>query len=277
MVVWVTGASSGLGLNTALQLQAAGMTVVAGARSFASKEGESEGGFRLYLDVKDEASCCRFRDRALELYGIPDALCCCAGVLTLGACEEYDRDELRDVMETNFIGMASVVSLVLPLMRENKKGKIVLFSSVNGLLGIPFQGAYTASKHAIEGYAEALRMEVMPYGISVCVIEPGDHTSGSSAYRRRAQKTALDTSPYHDAFQSATRQISHDEATGSDPRLLGREIAKLLAKDHLPCRKIIAKPDQHFAVFMHRVLPVRLFMQIIMKYYVKPIQRGMNQ
>ncbi len=180
MIVWVSGASSGLGFHTSLQLKNAGFTVVSGARSYRDQEGEAENGYRLYLDVRDEASMDRFAEQAMSLFGPPDVLCCCAGVLTLGACEDYTLQELRDVMETNFFGQAMMIRRALPLMRKNGGGKIVLFSSVNGVLAVPYQGAYTASKHAVEGYAEALRMEASPFKVSVCVVEPGDHRSGSS-------------------------------------------------------------------------------------------------
>lgn len=86
-------------------------------------------------------------------------------------------------METNFLSMVRVNQQVLPLMREKGGGKVVLFSSINGLMGLPFQSAYTASKHAIEGYAECLAQEVTPFGIQVMLIEPGDHRGGSSRCR----------------------------------------------------------------------------------------------
>lgn len=270
MVVWVTGASSGLGLHTALELKKAGMTVVCGARSFGGNEGEGEGGYRLYLDVKDVSSIDAFCERAFAFAGAPDALCCCAGVLTLGPCEEYTLDELRDVMETNFFGQAAVIHRVMPMMRARGQGKILLFSSVNGRLGVPFQGAYTASKHAVEGFAECLRMEAAPYGVSVCVVEPGDHQSGAQTYRRRAGAMRGE-SVYHEAFERAVAQIAHDEKTGSDPDLLGKKLAKALQKKRLPCRLLIAKPDQKLAVFLHETLPVRLFSRIIASYYGKPI------
>ncbi|MBQ8081552.1 MAG: SDR family NAD(P)-dependent oxidoreductase [Clostridia bacterium] len=268
MIVWITGASSGLGLHTARQLKLAGLTVVAGARSFEGREGEGEEGYRLPLDVKDEASMDRFVERALSLYGPPDALCCCAGVLTLGACEEYTRREFVDVLETNFLGEALMVSRALPLMRKAGRGKIALFTSINGLLGVPYQGAYTASKHAIEGYAECLRMETAPFGISVCVVEPGDHQSGSQKYRRHA-RTKDPESPYYADYQKAVSQIAHDEENGSDPDILGKRLARALQRKRLPARLIIGKADQHLAVLLHRLLPARLFSRLLSFYYMR--------
>lgn len=264
--VWVTGASSGLGLHTALQLRKDGWTVIAGARSF--REGKAEDGIiRLPLDVTREESVAEFCRRAAET-GLPDALVQCAGMLVLGSCEETDTEEFRKVMDTNYLGMVRMNRQVLPLMRKRGGGKIVMFSSINGLMGIPFQSAYTASKHAIEGYAECLALEVKPFGIQVMLVEPGDHRSGSDKYRPHAA-AMTESSPYAAAYDSATKQIHHDETNGSDPDVLGRKIARILDRKTIPFRKRIASADQHLAVYMHRFLGARINCAVLRKYYIK--------
>ena len=269
-VVWITGASSGLGLHTAQALVRAGFTVVAGARSFAA--GKTVPGCAcLPLDVTDGQSVRAFTDAALSLHGAPDALVNCAGILILGACETYGLDELRQVMDTNFFGQAAMISAVLPLMRARGSGRIVNFSSINGLLGIPFEGAYTASKHAVEGYSECLSLEARPFGVEVMLVEPGDHKSGSRLYRRHSRGMAGD-SPYKTAFELGTKVIAHDEENGSDPDRLGDRIAKALRRRRLPRRLRIARLDQHFAVLLHDLLPNGLFERIIANYYRKPIR-----
>ena len=266
-VVWITGASSGLGLHTAQALARNGFTVVAGARSFG--KGKTVAGCHcLPLDVTSRESIDAFAAEALKAFGPPDILVNCAGMLILGACESYALDELRQVMETNFFSQAAMISKVLPYMREKKKGRIVNFSSINGLLGIPFEGAYTASKHAIEGYSECLSYEVKPFGIEIMLVEPGDHRSGSSAYRRHSAGMT-DASPYKTAFDTGTARIAHDEANGSDPDRLGEKIAKDLKRKRLPRRLRVAKPDQHLAVVLHDLLPNRWFEKIIGPYYGK--------
>ncbi len=266
-VVWITGASSGLGLHTAQALAQSGFTVIAGARSFG--QGKSVPGCAcLPLDVTDAGSIGAFVREAEKTGGSPDALVNCAGMLVLGACESYALSELRQVMETNFFGQAAMISAVLPLMRANGHGRIVNFSSINGLLGIPFEGAYTASKHAVEGYSECLALEVKPFGVEVMLVEPGDHRSGSAAYRHHS-KGMTDQSPYKADFDSGTAAIARDEAGGSDPDILGRKIASALRKKRLPRRLRVAKPDQHLAVILHDVLPARLFDWILRDYYCK--------
>ncbi len=265
--VWLTGASSGLGLSCARAFVRAGFRVVSGARSFAASEGVTDdAGYHLPLDVTDRESVSDFANKAFAFAGPPDILVLCAGILILGPFEEYSIEEVHSVMDTDFYGMVRTVQAALPLMRENGGGKIICFSSINGLLGIPYQGAYTSAKHAVEGFCESLSMEVKPFGIQVTLIEPGDHRSGSDAYRRHAARTA-DSTLYRPSFDNVTSVIRHDEENGSDPARLGDKLVRLSRRRHLPLRRRIASPDQHLAVFLHRILPGRLFSFIISSYY----------
>ena len=268
--VWVTGASSGLGLHTAMALRDDGWQVIAGARSFTG--GQREGMTCLPLDVTDETSVREFCRRAAEI-APPDALVQCAGMLVLGSCEETDTEEFRRVMDTNYLGMVRMNRAVLPMMRERGGGKIVLFSSINGLLGIPFQSAYTASKHAIEGYAECLALEGKPFGIQVMLVEPGDHRSGSDKYRPHAA-AATAYSPYAGEYERVTGRIHRDETNGSDPDVLGRKVARTLDRKRIPFRKRIAKVDQHLAVYVHRFLGARINGLILRKYYLSEKQES---
>ena len=263
--VWVTGASSGLGLHTAMALRDDGWQVIAGARSFSG--GQKDGMTCLPLDVTEDESVREFCRRAAEI-APPDALVQCAGMLVLGSCEETDTEEFRRVMDTNYLGMVRMNRAVLPVMRERGGGKIVMFSSINGLMGIPFQSAYTASKHAIEGYAECLALEVKPFGIQVMLVEPGDHCSGSDKYRPHAA-AMTERSPYAEAYASTTARIRHDETNGSDPDALGRKIAKILDRKRIPLRRRIASLDQHAAVYVHRFLGSRVNAAVLRKYYIR--------
>lgn len=267
-VAWITGASSGLGLHTAMAFRDAGWKVIAGARSFGGNNGDADGMICLPLDVTDTESITAFVNKAGELCDHVDVLIQCAGMLVLGSCEETSMEEYERVISTNYLGMVRMNRQVLPLMRKQGYGKIVLFSSINGLMGIPFQSAYTASKHAIEGYAECLQMEVAPLGISVMLVEPGDHRSGSDKYRPKAM-AMNGASPYYKEYKSATERIHHDEMNGSDPDRLGRKIVKAIEKRKTPYRLRIASPDQHLAVYIHRFLPARLNAKILRDYYIR--------
>lgn len=264
MIAWVAGASSGLGRAIALAMHDAGHTVIAGARSFT--EGEMDGLHCLPLDVTDQASVDAFVKRALQIAPRVDVLVNAAAILLLGSAEETAPEDYRRVMETDFLGMVRMNRAVLPMMREQGRGRLIMLSSINGLLGIPFQSAYTAAKHAVEGYAECLAMETAPFGIQVCLVEPGDHRGGAEHTRLRAD-VAKD-SAYAAAFEAGTAVIRHDEAHGSDPDRLGRKVAALLKKRRMPLRLRIASPDQHLAVILHDVLPGWLNQLILRGYYL---------
>lgn len=265
-VVWVIGASSGLGFSVAKSFEAAGWRVIAGARSFDGSGEAQKGTYKLHLDVTSEESTRAFAEQALAISPRVDALIYCAGLLVMSACEETGADNYDNVMQTNFIGMTRMVSLALPAMRAQKKGRIVLFSSINGLLGIPFQSAYTASKHAIEGYAECLRMELKPFSIGVTLVEPGDHRGGSQHTRLLK---ADEASPYRVQAQSAVAAIRRDEAGGLSPDRLGGIVLRKVEKRACRFRVRIAKPDQRLAVFIHRFLPPFVGFAVLRSYYTK--------
>ena len=289
--VWILGASSGLGLATAKAFAENGWLVVAGARSFqrtqnagavqgtdskeftvTAKIGESfENGENvrlLPLDATDEGSCERFAREAFAISERVDVVCYAAGLLVLGSCEETSADEYERVMRTNFFGMVRMVGKALPVMRRQGNGRLVLFSSLNGLVGVPFQSAYTASKHAIEGYAQCLAMEVKPCGIQVCVVEPGDHQGGSQQYRLNAED-AQKGSPYGKEYASACRTIHHDEANGLLPNKLGQKVVRNVQRKKMRFRLRVAKLDQRAAVWVHALLWPGLFTSIMRAYYVK--------
>ena len=262
-IAWVTGASSCLGLETLNALHTSGWTVVGGARSFGDTE-EEAGILRLTLDVTVDDSVKAFAEKAFSRFGAPDALINGAGVMVLGPAENISMDELKSVLDVNFLGMVRMTKAALPLMQEKGSGRIVNFSSINGLLASPFQSAYVASKHAIEGWSECLNMECYASGIRVMVVEPGDHRGGGQKYRPHAEEIAP---CYRAAFLKGSATIARDEETGSDPKALGRKVAHALSRRRLPARLRVAKLSQHTAVFLHDLLPSSLFLRALSAYY----------
>ena len=269
--VWVIGASSGLGLATAQAFADDGWLVVSGARSFGAQSEADPADGRIHtltLDVTDAQSRAAFVQRAFALNARVDALVYCAAVLVLGPCEETTHAEYERVMQTNFLGLTDMVTMALPAMRAQHSGKLILFSSINGLLGIPFQSAYTASKHAVEGYAECLAMEVRPFGIQVCLVEPGDHRGGSQHTRLHTTISA-DASPYAEACRTACTIIHRDESGGLLPAKLGKHVLRNANRTHMRFRLRVAKPDQRLAVILHDMLPTSLNFAILRDYYGK--------
>jgi NAD(P)-dependent dehydrogenase (short-subunit alcohol dehydrogenase family) len=263
-VVWVSGSSSGLGRAAAAALKQSGWRVIAGARSFTGEEAEAEYGQALPLDVRDDASVRAFCDQAFALAGPPDALVNAAAILTLGPAEEIPLNELQAVMDTVLMGALRLTRAALPLMRRKGGGKIVMFSSLNGLMPTPFQGAYVSAKHALEGFSECLMLETRGQGIQVMLVEPGDHAGGSQRCRG---KTKWVSPLYHHSLERVSGIIAKDEAQGQDPDRFGRRLARVMGRKRLPVRLRAATLKESFALIMHDVLPGRLFLRFLAGYY----------
>lgn len=170
-VALVTGASTGLGRQTAALLARNGYRVFGTSRKPAA---ETLDGFELLpLDVTDDASVKACVAAVLEHAGQIDVLVNNAGVDMLGGAEETTLDEAKWLFETNFFGVMRVTQAVLPQMRRQRGGAIINISSLAGLGGAPFQGLYSASKAALESYTESLWYEVQPFGVRVALVEPG--------------------------------------------------------------------------------------------------------
>lgn len=263
-VAWVTGASSGLGKATALALHKAGWQVAAGARSFAGDMPDMGGLLRLPLDVTDQASVDAFAAEAASRLGTPDALVLAAGILVLGPAGTLMDAELRSVLDVCLLGTLRLVRAALPLFADNGGGKIAVFSSINGLLPTPFQGAYVAAKHALEGYSECLAMETAGQGIQVMIVEPGDHQGGSSRYRTSAQAV----SPLYEAsFARAREVVLRDEAGGGSPAAFARKLARVMGRRRLPLRLKVTTLKENAAIVLHDVLPGRWFLKSLRDYY----------
>jgi len=172
-VALVTGVSSGIGQATAVRLLDRGFRTFGTIRETSRASGLPPGLELVQLDVRDEESVHSCIQTVLNQTGRIDALINSAGYVLLGALEEITIEEAKRIFETNFFGTLRLCQAVLPMMREQKYGRIANISSVLGFLPAPYMGVYAASKHALEGYSESLDHEVRRFGIRVSVIEPG--------------------------------------------------------------------------------------------------------
>jgi NAD(P)-dependent dehydrogenase (short-subunit alcohol dehydrogenase family) len=201
----ITGGSSGIGEATARQLKKQGFTVYAVARRVEQMAPlEAEGIHVLPLDITDEQSIQACVETILARQGRIDILVNNAGYGSYGAVEDVPIEEARHQFEVNLFGLARITQLILPKMRENRFGKIVNITSVGGKVYTPFGAWYHATKHALEGWSDCLRLETKPFGIDVIIVEPGgirtpwgsiavDHlrkTSGTGPYAAAVAKAA---------------------------------------------------------------------------------------
>ena len=260
-VVLVTGASSGIGLVAAQRLHARGARVWGASRRIIAGEIPW-----IAMDVTDDEAVDAGVRMLIEKAGRIDALITCAGYGIAGAIEDTSSAEAQAQFATNFFGTFRAVRAVLPVMRAQRTGRIVLVGSIAGRIAVPFQGFYSASKFALEGFAEALRMEVKPFGIDVSLIEPGDFKTGFTAARVRVAGGNV-ASPYHATCQRAVRQMEQDERTGPDPAIVADSILRLLDAKRPPLRVRVGALVQKVAVSLKAALPEAIFEKLIMDSY----------
>jgi NAD(P)-dependent dehydrogenase (short-subunit alcohol dehydrogenase family) len=178
--ILITGATGGLGKAAAILFAERGYRVFAAGRSAEKRQQlhalaqEKKLALEtIELDVTQDLSVQRAVSSVLAQAGSIDVLVNNAGMSYVATVEDMTMDDWRSQFETNFFGVLRVTQAILPHMRERRRGRILMMSSVSGLVTPPTQGAYSASKHAIEGLSNALRLELYPFGIDVVLIEPG--------------------------------------------------------------------------------------------------------
>ena len=263
-VVLVTGASSGFGRSIAQGLRLRGHRVYGTSRNPAAATGDC--GTLLAMDVDDDASVAAAVAQVLADAGRIDAVVNNAGLGYAGALEDTTVDEARRQFETNLFGVHRVCRAVLPHMRERGTGRIVNMSSLGGLVTVPFQGMYCASKYALEAYTQVLRMEVRPFGIHVTMIEPGDFATGFTAHRRM---TAASTpgSPYAARCRAAVARMAEDESATTDIRPVVRAAIEAVESERPPLRYPVASRLQLVLVGLRNVLPQRLYEKLVLDHY----------
>jgi len=201
-VVLVTGCSTGIGQALARELQARGHRPFATARRLESiADLASEGIDTIQLDVKDAASIRAAVRNVVDVAGRIDILVNNAGLNVFGPLAEVPLESLRDVFETNVLGLAAVTQAVFPHMAVRRSGLIVNVGSVVGLLPTPFAGGYCATKSAVHMLSEVLRMEVRPFGIDVVVVQPGGVKSSiADSGARGLERYRSESSRYHRVY-----------------------------------------------------------------------------
>ncbi len=257
-VALVTGASSGIGEATVKTLLAAGYTVFAGARRQDRMRGlEQQGAILLALDLTDDASIARAAEQIKATQGRIDVLVNNAGYGSYGSVEDVPMEEARRQFEVNVFGLARLTQLLTPMMREQRSGKIVNVTSIGGKFGEPLGGWYHATKFAVEGLSDCMRMELARFGIDVIVVEPGAiktewgsiaiesalKYSGSSAYAELAREKAA-------LFSGA------DGGFASEPSVVAEGILKTI-KARKPKTRYAIGGGAGVFMFLVRVLPDR--------------------
>ena len=234
----ITGASRGLGRALAEAVLEAGDRLVATARDPTSLAplGQRHGPAvtAAALDVTDPAAAEAAVRLAVERFGGLDVLVNNAGYGDIGSVEDTALDDFRRQIETNLFGTIIVTKAAIPVMREQRRGHIIQFSSVGGRLGAPGRAAYSAAKWAVEGFSEVLAQEMALIGVKVTIVEPGGFRTdfaGTSTSLKPGR-------PEYDAVvgAAARRQAEYDGRQPGDPRKAAQAILRLAAEDQPPLR-----------------------------------------
>jgi NAD(P)-dependent dehydrogenase (short-subunit alcohol dehydrogenase family) len=263
-IILITGVSSGFGKHTSKLLVRAGHIVYRTVRTNTPSDSPVH---LLKMDLTDNLSIKSVVNTIIQKEGRIDVLINNAGMHTGGPIETTSTANIRLQINTNFMGLVYLTREVLPYMRKQGGGTIINFSSIGGLIGLPFQAFYSASKFAIEGFSEALRMEVKKFNIKVIVINPGDFHTNNTLNRRKFLAATHEKDPYRDQFQKTLAIIENDENLGWLPNILARKIVRIVATKNPKQRYIIGSLDQKLAVKLKSMLPGRVFRWILEDHY----------
>jgi NAD(P)-dependent dehydrogenase (short-subunit alcohol dehydrogenase family) len=252
-VALVTGVSSGIGRVIAEELAGAGYRVFGSVRSAATEV--PPGVERLVLDVRDEASIDAAVKSIRERAGRLDVLINNAGASIVGAIEETDTLQAQGLFDVNFFGAVRVTRAVLPIMREQRSGRIAFISSVVGFVPAPYMGFYAATKHALEGYAESLDHEVRPFGIRALLIEPGFMKTRIDA---NAQQAAQSIGDYTAVRERVGAVINAAVENGDDPRMVAAAVLEAVTAKKPRLRYPVGKRSGMLAT-LRSYLPSGMF------------------
>jgi NAD(P)-dependent dehydrogenase (short-subunit alcohol dehydrogenase family) len=261
----ITGASTGIGRATALRLAASGWTVLAGVRKTADGEAlTAAGGERVLpvqLDVTDPAQIEQAAERVSEIApGGLDALVNNAGSATGGPLELLALDDLRRQFDVNFFGHVAVTQALLGALRR-ARGRIVLISSIGGLVTTPYMSPYHASKYALEAVGNALRMELVRSGIQVALIEPGSVATPIWEKNRGQVDFPVPEGlreQYGHVPAAMARTLQSTASRGIPPERVAQAIERALTAKRMRARYLVGR-DAHVMAWAGRLLPDRVF------------------
>ncbi|MGH8557557.1 MAG: SDR family NAD(P)-dependent oxidoreductase [Methylococcales bacterium] len=261
--VLISGCSSGIGKTTAYGLRKRGYRVFATARKNSDINQLIKEGFETFrLDLADSSSIQEAVNLVFEKTGGKlDALFNNAAFGQPGAVEDLSRDVLRNQFETNFFGTHELTNLVLPKMREQGHGRILYNSSVLGLVALTFRGAYNASKFALEGLADTLRMELYNTNIKIILIEPGPILSNfrQNSFELYKKHIRPESSPYRKVYQLMEERLTHEGAAVPftlPPEAVLQKVILALESPKPKIRYYVTVPTYLFAG-LRRALPHR--------------------
>ena len=269
--ILITGCSSGIGYYCAKILTEQGFNVVASCRKSEDVKRLNQEGIRcVQLDVTSESSITEGLNQTLAITdGKLDVLFNNAAYGQPGALEDLPTSALREQFEANFFGWHELTKQVIPLMLAQGHGKIVQNSSVLGLVAMKYRGAYNASKFAIEGYTDTLRLELDNTPISISLIEPGPIESQFRANAKRMFERHIDmnNSRHYDNYQDTLSRLGKEEVTNKftlKPDAVLRPLLDIINSSRPKSRYYVTQPTYIFG-FLRRILPTSILDKLLIK------------
>jgi len=260
-VVLVTGASSGLGKALANLLHKKGYTVYGTSRN---PKPEQHAFTLLRMDVQDETSVQHAINQIVTQCGRIDILINNAGIGIAGPVEQLQLSNIKEVLDTNFFGVVRTTQAVLPIMRKTGGGRIINISSIASEIALPYRAIYSASKAAVDRLTEALRMEVAPFGIDLCSIQPGDIRTEINEHRIMEYNDPDNV--YRATFEKVAKTMNEEVDHGVEPSVIAEQIVAILEKQKIKKAYPLGKPMQKLSLVIKKILSPSAFERIIKQY-----------
>ena len=263
-VALVTGASSGIGMETTKLLVKQGYTVYGAARRLEKMQELKQDGVKLLeMDVTNEVSMVNGINEILKAEGRIDVLVNNAGYGSYGALEDVPLSEARYQFEVNIFGMARLTQLVLPHMRDQHSGRIINISSIGGKLGEPHGAWYHATKYAVEGLSDSLRMELKEFGIDVVIIEPGAIITEWAGIAREYMLKTSGSTAYGELTRKHVKMFERADKTGSKPIVVAKTIVKAITVSR-PKTRYATGGGAKMILFVKSILSDRMFDKLLL-------------
>jgi NAD(P)-dependent dehydrogenase (short-subunit alcohol dehydrogenase family) len=272
-VAVITGTSSGIGLLTAVEMARAGFRVVATMRdpikSTQLMKAANEAGVSHNLEIR-ALDVTKFNElpglvgEIVNERGRIDVLVNNAGYALAGFAEDISLDELKGQFDTNFFGHVAMTKAVLPYMRKQRSGHVIMVSSIAGLMASPVLSSYAASKHALEGWSEAVRIEMHSLGIRIVLVEPGAFETDIWEKNAKMGAAAVQDSSLNKDRSLRFAKIVQQKLHKADARVVARLITRI-AQDPNPRLRYLIGKDAVVRKWMKRIMPWKVYERLVEK------------
>jgi short-subunit dehydrogenase len=263
-VILITGASSGMGKVGAQELIKEGHVVYCAARSVSKmKDLEQDGGIIVAIDVSKPETLKGGVEQIIKEQGRIDVLWNNAGYGLYGPVEQVSIEKAKYQFDVNLFGLAHLTQMVLPYMREKKSGLIINTSSMGGKIYTPLGAWYHATKHAVEGFSDCLRLELKEFGINVVLLEPGLIETGFAAEVENNFPKETQEGPYRRIVKALLKSTKDGSMKGSDPMVIANTIKKIVKAKNPKTRYLVGKMAKPL-IFMRKLFGDKGYDKIIM-------------